>query len=152
MYSSMVFYKLERPHVKIRQHFVANRLVNMACSVLLVDQRTRQFRAKTMLKLSPDPISSPIVITCLSSSNRSHSHLVVASPCWEWNPFRLCENNRSRSVSSLRLSALMVLYIHPLYVLVSKILSSILNSPTPIHPLYHPLSTLSTVGSTYHFI
>jgi hypothetical protein len=46
----------------------------------------------------------------------------------------------------------MDLYIHPLYVLVSKILLSILNSPTPIHPLYHPLSTLSTVGPTYHFI
>jgi hypothetical protein len=39
----------------------------------------------------------------------------------------------------------MDLYIHRLYVLVSKILSSILNSPTLIHPLYHPLSTLSTV-------
>jgi hypothetical protein len=48
-----------------------------------------------------------------------------------------------------RLSALMDLYIHPLYVLVSKILSSILNSPAPIHPLYHPLSTL---GPTCHFI
>jgi hypothetical protein len=62
MYSSMVFYKLERPHVKIRQHFVANRLVNMACSVLLVDQRTRQFRAKTMLKyyhLKPDRNNMP---------------------------------------------------------------------------------------------
>jgi hypothetical protein len=35
-----------------------------------------------------------------------------------------------------RLSALMDLYIHPLYVLVSKILSSILNSPALIHPLY----------------
>jgi hypothetical protein len=35
----------------------------------------------------------------------------------------------------------MDLYIHSLYVLVSKILSSILNSFTPIHPLYHPLST-----------
>jgi hypothetical protein len=46
----------------------------------------------------------------------------------------------------LRLSALMDLYIHPLYVLVSKILSSILNSPAPIHPLYHPLSTISTIG------
>jgi hypothetical protein len=44
------------------------------------------------------------------------------------------------------------LYIHPLYVLVSKILSSILNSPAPIHPLYHPLSTLSTVRLTCHFI
>jgi hypothetical protein len=48
-----------------------------------------------------------------------------------------------------RLSALMDLYIHPLYVLVSKILSSILNSSAPIHPLYHPLST---VGPTYYFI
>jgi hypothetical protein len=37
------------------------------------------------------------------------------------------------------------LYIHHLYVLVSKILSSILNSSAPIHPL----STLSTVGSKY---
>jgi hypothetical protein len=52
----------------------------------------------------------------------------------------------------LRLSVLMDLYIHPLYVLVSKILSSILNSPAPIHPLYHPLSTLFTVGPTCHFI
>jgi hypothetical protein len=52
----------------------------------------------------------------------------------------------------LRLSALMDLYIHPLYVLVSKILSSILNSPAAIHPLYHPLSTLSTLGPTCHFI
>jgi hypothetical protein len=34
----------------------------------------------------------------------------------------------------------------------SKILSFIHNSSTPIHPLYHPLSTLSTVGPTYHFI
>jgi hypothetical protein len=47
----------------------------------------------------------------------------------------------------------MDLYIHPLYVLVSKILSSILNSLAPIHPLYHLLSTLSTVvGLTCHFI
>jgi hypothetical protein len=44
--------------------------------------------------------------------------------------------------AGLRLPALMDLYIHPLYVLVSKILSSILNSPALIHPLYHPLSTL----------
>jgi hypothetical protein len=52
----------------------------------------------------------------------------------------------------LRLPALMDLYIHPLYVLVSKILSSILNSSALIHPLYHPLSTLSTMGPTCHFI
>jgi hypothetical protein len=41
------------------------------------------------------------------------------------------------SFCALRLPTLMNLYIHPLYVLVSKILSSILNSPSPIHPLYH---------------
>jgi hypothetical protein len=46
---------------------------------------------------------------------------------------------------ALRLSALMDLYIHPLYVIVSKILFSILNSSTLIHPLYHPLSTLSII-------
>jgi hypothetical protein len=50
------------------------------------------------------------------------------------------------------LLALIDLYIHPIYVLVSKILSSILNSSAPIHPLYHPLSTLFTVGHTCHFI
>jgi hypothetical protein len=48
----------------------------------------------------------------------------------------------------LRLPALMDLYIHPLYVLISKILSSILNS----FALIHPLSILSTVGLTCHFI
>jgi hypothetical protein len=57
-----------------------------------------------------------------------------------------------RGGSNVRLPALMDLYIHPLYVLVSKILSSILNSPALIHPLYHPLSILSTVGPTCHFI
>jgi hypothetical protein len=46
----------------------------------------------------------------------------------------------------------MNLYIYPLYVLVSKILFSVLNSPVPIYPLYHSLSILSTVGSTCHFI
>jgi hypothetical protein len=59
---------------------------------------------------------------------------------------------RVPTAGSLRLPTLIDLYIHPLYVLVSKILSSILNSLVPIHPLYHPLSTLSTVGPTYHFI
>jgi hypothetical protein len=52
----------------------------------------------------------------------------------------------------LRLSVLMDLYIHPLYILVSKILSSILNSSALIHSLYHPLSTLFIVGPTCHFI
>jgi hypothetical protein len=33
-----------------------------------------------------------------------------------------------------------------------RILFSILNSSVPIHPLYHPLSTLSAVGPTCHFI
>jgi hypothetical protein len=40
---------------------------------------------------------------------------------------------------------------YPLYV-VSNILSSILNFFTHIHPLYHPLFILSTMGSTCHFI
>jgi hypothetical protein len=48
--------------------------------------------------------------------------------------------------SLLRLPVLIHIYIHHLYVLVSKILSSILNFSAPIHPLYHPLFTLSTVG------
>jgi hypothetical protein len=53
---------------------------------------------------------------------------------------------------ALRLPVLMDLYIYLLYVLVNKILSSILNSFAPIHPLYHSLSTLSIVGPTCHFI
>jgi hypothetical protein len=63
----------------------------------------------------------------------------------------MCPTKRIE-LQHLRLSALMNLYIHPLYVLVNKILSSILNSPALIHPLYHPLSTLSTIGPTCHFI
>jgi hypothetical protein len=51
-----------------------------------------------------------------------------------------------------RLPALMDLYIYPLYVIVSKIFFSILNSSAPIHSLYHPLFTLSTIGPTCHFI
>jgi hypothetical protein len=58
---------------------------------------------------------------------------------------------RVSTAGSLRLPELIDLYIHPLYVLVSQILSSILNSPAPVHPLYHLLSTLSTVGPTCHF-
>jgi hypothetical protein len=56
------------------------------------------------------------------------------------------------TVVFLRLPVLMDLYIYLLYVLVSQILSSILNSSALIHPLYHPLSTLSSVGPTCHFI
>jgi hypothetical protein len=41
---------------------------------------------------------------------------------------------------------------YPTSVFILKILYSILNSPAAIHPLYHPLSTLSTVGPTCHFI
>jgi hypothetical protein len=52
-------------------------------------------------------------------------------------------------IQVIRLSALMDLYIHSLYVLVIKILSSIPKSSAPIHPLYHPLSI---VGPTCHFI
>jgi hypothetical protein len=60
--------------------------------------------------------------------------------------------NRRQQRNQLRLSTLIDLYIHPLYVLVSKILSSILNSPVLIHHLYHPISTLSTVRPTCYFI
>jgi hypothetical protein len=64
-----------------------------------------------------------------------------------------CHGRSGRAVAgSTRLPALMDLYIHPLYVLVNKILSCILNSFAPIHHLYHHLSPLSTVGSTCHFI
>jgi hypothetical protein len=75
--------------------------------------------------------------------------------------FLLEETDPPRAVSSLRvglgspmirLPALLDLYIHPLYVLVSKIPSSILNSSALIHPLYHHLSTLSTMEPTCHFI
>jgi hypothetical protein len=61
-----------------------------------------------------------------------------------------------RTVPSIRLLVLMDLYIHPLYVLVSKILSSILNSSIPIHPLYllyllYPLwDTLVTLSKYIH--
>jgi hypothetical protein len=65
---------------------------------------------------------------------------------------RLEERRRDREEVLFRLPALIHHLYHPLYVLVSKILSSILNSPAPIHPLYHPLSTLFIVGPTCHFI
>jgi hypothetical protein len=47
---------------------------------------------------------------------------------------------------------LMDLYIHPLYVLVRKILSSILNSPALIHPLYHPLSPMRPLVTLSKYI
>jgi hypothetical protein len=59
---------------------------------------------------------------------------------------------RAMSREQLRQFAFIDLYIHPLYVLVNKILSFILNSTISIHSLYHPLSTLSIVGSICHFI
>jgi hypothetical protein len=59
------------------------------------------------------------------------------------------KKKEKRKNKGIRLSALMDLYIHPLYILVIKILSSILNSSTSIYPLYH---LLSTVGPTCHFI
>jgi hypothetical protein len=52
----------------------------------------------------------------------------------------------------VRLFALMNLYIHPLYVLVIKILSFISNSPALIHPLYHPLSTVGPLVTLYKYI
>jgi hypothetical protein len=52
-------------------------------------------------------------------------------------------------LEGVRLSALMILYFHPIYILVIKILSSILISSALIHSLYHHLST---VWLTCHFI
>jgi hypothetical protein len=60
-----------------------------------------------------------------------------------------CSTNVRLDKINATLSALMDLYIHPLYILVTKILFSILNSPASIYPLYHPLST---VWLTCHFI
>jgi hypothetical protein len=53
----------------------------------------------------------------------------------------------SNHINTIRLSALIDLYIHPLYIVVIKILSSIPNSSATIHPLYYPLSILVTVGA-----
>jgi hypothetical protein len=64
--------------------------------------------------------------------------------------FMACDHlpDQGFAFANLRLSVLMDLYINSLYVLVSQILSSVLNSSALIHPLYHPLSTISTVGPT----
>jgi hypothetical protein len=88
---------------------------------------------------------------CLGSGALMHAHgpgllaPVVPQPV---DHTRGAPGARACILSPLSLSALMDLYIHPLYVLVSKILLSILNSSAPIHPLYYPLSTLSTMGPT----
>jgi hypothetical protein len=52
---------------------------------------------------------------------------------------------RAAAATALRLSALIDLYIHPLYILVIKILSSIsiLPHPSILYPLWGPLITLS---------
>jgi hypothetical protein len=46
----------------------------------------------------------------------------------------------------------MDLYIYPLYVLVGKILFSILNSSALIHPLCHPLSTVDPLVTLSKYI
>jgi hypothetical protein len=53
---------------------------------------------------------------------------------------------------SIILSALMDLYIHPLYCLVIKILSSILIYPASIRPLYHHLSTVGPLVTLSKYI
>jgi hypothetical protein len=87
-------------------------------------------------------------------SNFFYSKSIITFLAWTFNMLALNDykNQYLHIYLPLRLPALIDLYIHPLYILVSKILSSILNSPALIHPLYHPLSTLSTVGPTCHFI
>jgi hypothetical protein len=106
---------------------------------------TRRVRTPCHLESSPRRSSR---LRFRSGGVRFHLQKVAAAAflvrekisvrCWKYVP--------------IRLPALMDLYIYPLYVLVSKILSSILNSPALIHPLYHPLSTLSTMRPTCHFI
>jgi hypothetical protein len=61
-------------------------------------------------------------------------------------------NTRCLTIFVLRLSALMILYFHPLYILVIKILSSIIISPTLIHPLYHPLFTVGPLVTLSKYI
>jgi hypothetical protein len=46
----------------------------------------------------------------------------------------------------------MILYFHHLYILVIKILSSIIISPAPIHPLYHPLFTVGPLITLSKYI
>jgi hypothetical protein len=46
----------------------------------------------------------------------------------------------------------MNLYIHYLYILGIKILSSVLNFSAPIHPLYHPLFTVSSLITLSKYI
>jgi hypothetical protein len=92
---------------------------------------------------------APQQCRCASNLLVQQHHVVKWPPvCWG----RTCPVTGGVWRLDFRLPALMDLYIHPLYVIVSKILSSILNSPAPIHPLYHSLCTLSTVGLTCHFI
>jgi hypothetical protein len=52
----------------------------------------------------------------------------------------------------VRLSALIDFYIHPLKGIVFEILSSILNSPASIHPLYHPLFTVGPLVTLSKYI
>jgi hypothetical protein len=110
--------------------------------------------------------SVPFYVSSGTTLRQRQMHACCTAECRWWAVGSLHAINVHRSVARVLLladvtsgtpwatciSALMDLYIYPLYVLVSKIFSSILNSSAPIHPLYHPLSTLSTVGPTYHFI
>jgi hypothetical protein len=90
-------------------------------------------------------------IHCLKFGDPSDTSCQVQAPPMNFSRWRIIRA-KVKASSALRLPALMDLYIHPLYVIVSKILFSILNSPVSIHPLYHPLFTISTVGPTRHFI
>jgi hypothetical protein len=77
---------------------------------------------------------------CCRDSESTTAGLQVGEATWEAG---------GRTTQSIRLSAFMILYFYPLYILIIKILFSILIFFALIHPLYHHLST---VGLTYHFI
>jgi hypothetical protein len=125
------------------------RPVNFTVATLICrvpDDSVRVCRCSTFAPLYaiPDTFTGPVQ-TALGLLQRysteycpkATSALVLLMSRWMIAPWRV------------RLSALMDVYIHPLYILVTKIIFSILNSSVPIHHLYH---TLSTVGPTCHFI
>jgi hypothetical protein len=101
---------------------------------------------KTILPLiqnKQSPPHSPVHPTLFESEKRLKQASGAATRGAWWRQVDVL--GRGRRMGGISLPVLMDLYIYPLYVLVSKIFSSILNSLAPIHHLYHPLSTLSII-------
>jgi hypothetical protein len=134
---------------KMQKNYWASYL-RRRCSEDLV--KWRKVLPRCMHHIYDQCVTTPFLfcISCKLSSWRKVFPRLDCSTSSVTSQIFLGRDNHARRL--VRLSALMNLYMYPLYVLVSKIFSSILNSSALIHPLYHPLSTLSTVGPTYHFI